>query len=51
MTSLEIVPVEGRALLDRFIRLPERLHLNDPAYIAPLHLERLDALTPKNPFF
>jgi hypothetical protein len=51
VTSLQIVPVEGRALLDRFIRLPERLHRNDPAYIAPLHLERLDALTPKNPFF
>ena len=51
MTSIEIVPVEGRALLDRFIRLPEWLHRNDPTYIAPLHLERLDALTPKNPFF
>jgi hypothetical protein len=51
VTSIELVPVEGRALLDRFIRLPERLHRNDPTYIAPLHLERLDALTPKNPFF
>ncbi|GGF47432.1 hypothetical protein GCM10011611_62340 [Aliidongia dinghuensis] len=51
MTAIEIVPVEGRALLNRFIRLPERLQRDDPHYIAPLHLERLEALTPKNPFF
>lgn len=51
MSAIEIVPVQGRALLDRFIRLPERLHKDDPHYIAPLHMERLDALTPKNPFF
>jgi hypothetical protein len=46
-----MIPVQGRALLDRFIRLPVRLHRDDPHYVAPLHLERLDALTPKNPFF
>lgn len=51
MTAVEIVPVQGRALLDRFIRLAERFHRDDPHYIAPLHLERRDALTPKNPFF
>jgi hypothetical protein len=51
VTAIDIIPVQGRALLDRFIRLPERLHSNDPHYIAPLHLERKDALTPKNPFF
>jgi len=51
MTQIEIVPVEGRKLLDRFIRVPHRLHSHDPNYIASLHLERLDALTPKNPFF
>ncbi len=51
MTDIEIVPVDGKALLNRFIRLPERLHRDDATYIAPLHLERLDALTPKNPFF
>lgn len=51
MAPITLVPVEGRALLDRFIRVPHRLHRDDPHYIAPLHLERLDALTPKNPFF
>jgi len=51
VTGISVVPVEGRALLDRFIRLPTRLHSDDPHYIAPLHLERLEALTPKNPLF
>ena len=51
MSEIKIIPVTGRALLDRFIRLPERLHRDDPHYIAPLHLERQEALTPKNPFF
>lgn len=51
MTQIKIVPVQGKALLDRFIRLPERLHQDDPHYIAPLHMERRDALTAKNPFF
>ncbi|HVJ55667.1 MAG TPA: dATP pyrophosphohydrolase [Aliidongia sp.] len=51
MTAIEIVPVKGRALLNRFIKLPERFYRDDPQYVTPLHLERLDALTPKNPFF
>ena len=51
MAPIRLVPVEERALLDRFIRVPHRLHRDDPHYIAPLHLERIDALTPKNPFF
>jgi len=51
VSEIKIIPVAGRALLDRFIRLPERLHRDDPHYIAPLHLERQEALTPKNPFF
>ncbi len=51
MTTVEIVPVQGRRLLNRFIRLPERFYRDDPHYVAPLHLERLEALTPKNPFF
>jgi len=51
VSEIKIIPVTGRALLDRFIRLPERLHRDDPHYIAPLHLERQEALTPKNPFF
>ena len=50
--AVEIVAVEGRALLDRFIRLPETLYAGDPCFIPPLHDERRDALSPgKNPFF
>jgi hypothetical protein len=51
VSEIKIIPVTGRALLNRFILLPERLHRDDPQYIAPLHLERQEALTPKNPFF
>lgn len=51
MSEITIVPVQGKKLLNRFIRLPERLHLGDPQYIAPLHMEREEALTAKNPFF
>jgi len=51
MTQIEIIPVAGKKLLGEFIRLPERLHRDDPHYVAPLHMERTDALTAKNPFF
>ncbi len=51
MSDITIVPVQGKKLLNRFIRLPERLHQDDPQYIAPLHMEREEALTAKNPFF
>ncbi len=51
MSRIEILPVQGKALLRRFILLAERLHADDPAYIAPLHMEREEALTEKNPFF
>lgn len=50
--DIEIVPVRGRADLERFIRLPERLYRGDPYYVTPLRSERRDALTPgRNPFF
>jgi hypothetical protein len=51
MGPLEIVPVRDKRELGRFIRLPERLHRDDATYIAPLHLEREEALSKKNPFF
>lgn len=50
--DIRIVPVEGPAMLDRFIALPDRLNAGDPNYIAPLRMERRDALSPtRNPFF
>ncbi len=50
--AVEIVAVAGRAALERFIRLPERLYGDDPNYVRPLRSERRAALTPRgNPFF
>lgn len=52
MSALEIRPVRGRRELDAFIDLPKRLHAADPAYVAPLDMERRDALSrTKNPLF
>ncbi len=49
---IDIVPVQSVAEMRRFIRLPARLHAADPQFVAPLELERSDALSPnKNPFF
>ena len=50
--AVEIIPVETQAELKRFIRVPMRLSKNDPNWVAPLIIERLDALSRKvNPFF
>lgn len=50
--GLTILPVESRAEMSRFIDLPTRLQADDPNYVAPLRLERRQALSPKsNPYF
>ena len=54
MASEDIVvtPVEGRADIDAFIRLPGQLAAADPNWVEPLWLERRRFLTPKhNPFY
>ncbi len=52
MGAIDVVPVTGAAALDRFITLPSTLYAADPAYVAPLLLERREALSPaKNPYF
>ena len=52
MAEIQIVPVTTKAELGRFIRLPMRLNAEDPHYIAPLIVERQEALSAKvNPFF
>lgn len=49
--TLEIVPVQTKADMEAFIQLPYRLHKDDPNWIAPLLMERRDALNPKkNPY-
>lgn len=50
--EVAIVAVASAAELARFVRVPMRLNAGDPNYVAPLILERSEALTPKtNPFF
>lgn len=51
-SALQIIPVVGKALLHRFIRLPARLNAHDPHWITPLDLEREESFSPnKNPLF
>ncbi|WP_309088145.1 dATP pyrophosphohydrolase [Phenylobacterium sp.] len=51
-SAVQIVPVGSRPELERFIRVPMRLSARDPNYIAPLLIERREALSAKtNPFF
>lgn len=50
--AIEIITVADKGALERFIQVAERLNAGDPAYIAPLRMERREALTPAtNPYF
>ena len=49
---IQIVPVDSAALMKRFIRLPTRVHAQDPNWVTPLDMEREEAFSPKkNPLF
>ena len=51
-SALRVAPVEGRADLDHFIRLPARLYSGWKGFVAPLVMERRDVLRQdKNPYF
>ncbi len=50
--ALKIVPVGDQAGLKTFIRVPTALYQDDPNYIVPLEMDRLDTLSrDKNPYF
>jgi GNAT superfamily N-acetyltransferase len=50
--TLEILPVESKADLKRFIEFPWQIYRDDPVWISPLRMERREHLNPKkNPFF
>lgn len=50
--ALRIEKVEGKAALERFIRVPWRLFKDDPHWVPPLLIERRGHLDPKqNPYF
>lgn len=49
---IDIIPVRSKSEMERFIHLAPALYKGLPHYIAPLHLERREALSPKhNPLF
>ena len=48
----QILPVEGKAALDRFIRVPWQIYADDPNWVPPLMMERREHLsTTANPYF
>ncbi|MDQ7247953.1 dATP pyrophosphohydrolase [Dongia sedimenti] len=50
--AIDVAPVAGRSDLAAFIQLPKRLYRGQKGYVAPLDMERAEALSPKtNPFF
>jgi hypothetical protein len=48
---VQIVPVEGRQSLRRFISFPWRIYADDPCWVPPLLLDRKQQLSPRNPYF
>lgn len=48
---IRVEPVNDRATLKEFIRLPWKLYHSDPFWIPPLLVERLHTFSPKNPYF
>ncbi|MBK8771338.1 MAG: hypothetical protein IPM06_12985 [Rhizobiales bacterium] len=52
MSELTVRPVSDKAGIRAFLDVPFPLYRNDPNWVAPLYLERLDHLNPKkNPYF
>ncbi len=49
---VEVRPVESRSDLKRFVKLPAALYRNEPSWVPPLIIERMQFLDKrKNPFF
>jgi GNAT superfamily N-acetyltransferase len=52
VSSVEIRPVRSRRELKRFVKVPFRLHRNNPQWVPPLIFERMEFLNrKKNPWF
>ena len=50
--SISVRPVRGKADIKAFLDVPFPLYRDDPNWVAPLYLERLEHLDPqKNPYF
>lgn len=48
---IEVRPVSGRRMLKQFVKVPWAVYRDDPAWVPPLILERLQALAPHEPVF
>ena len=48
---IDVRPVSGRRILKQFVKVPWSIYRDDPAWVPPLILERLMALSPKEPVF
>ena len=48
---IDVRPVVGRRMLKQFVKVPWSIYRDDPAWVPPLILERLMALSPKEPVF
>jgi hypothetical protein len=46
--TIEVLPVNDKAMLRRFIRVPSDVHKHDAAWITPLTMEREEAFSPKD---
>lgn len=49
--GISVTPVTGRRDLDQFIRLPDRVHADDPNWVPALRLERRHFFSRANPYF
>ncbi len=50
--ALRVIPVQGRRAVRRFVQMPGAVLADDPAWVAPLVLERMQHLDPaRNPYF
>ena len=49
--NIKVTPVRDGRQLAAFIRLPHAIYADDPAWVAPLHVERRMHLSRSNPFF
>jgi hypothetical protein len=51
MERVQVLPVEGRQALKRFISFPWEIYADDPLWVPPLLIDRMQQLSPKNPYF
>lgn len=50
-SDIDIRSVDGKQMLENFIRVPWNIYQDDPNWVPPLLMERRDALSAKQPFF